>query len=351
MLLSRHFHLKIPYLNALVKSTSAFKTIEPFFGEKYITRIENMSASSLLRHSVLPTSIRRSILSKIRKVSLVISHCDHPLTWIRKFTSGYEDLIDHVWVFSKCGQNVTDAPDNAQLLTLPNVGRCDHTYAYWIDNYFYNTLKPKASSHDIVVFIKDTDYMFDMKETDDRNFGDLLSQAVTNGLGCMLMISVVSSYIHDYNTLRTFAFDHKNHTSYKRVDGQDFGNKQVSFHNEKYRNLGEWIDRLKLHPVAVSQNIVPVCYGGVFAVTASQIARHSKPVWKAIEKSLSRGDNIIEGHYAERIWAPLLSKPFNNETVAAFWDMNLTLRKDPFFYRGLLTPKEDRWWYEVHPFK
>lgn len=343
--------MKFPNLNAPNQSRTAFKTIEPYFGERQINPIGNASASTLLHHSVHPTNIRREILSKIRKVSLVISHCDHPLAWVRKFTSGYEDLIQHVWVFSKCGQNVTDAPENAELLTLPNVGRCDHTYAYWINNYYYNTSKPIASTHEIVVFMKDTDYMYDMKETDDRNFGDLLSLAVTNGLGCMLMVYVVSCYIHDYNTLRTFAFDHINHTSYKRIDGKDFGNKKVSFQNKKFPNFGAWIDRLKLHPLAVSQNLVPVCYGGVFAVTKSQIAKYPKRVWKSIEKSLSRGDNIVEGHYAERMWAPLLSKPFSNETAASLWSMNLTLRKDPFFYRGMLTLEEDKWWFADHSFQ
>lgn len=334
--------MSIPYLNMPSQTRSAFSRIEPFFGEKYIKRIENASASSLLHHSVLPTSLRREILSKIHKVSLVISYCDNRLAWVRKFTSGYEDLIKHVWVISKCGQNVTYAPENAEVLTLPSVGGMSHTYSYWINHHFYKTAKPKASTHEIVVFLKDDDDLLDMQETGGRNFGDLLSLAVTHGLGCMLMTYVVKSYVHDYKKLRTFAYDVENHYYYNGTDEQ--GN-EVPFLNKKFQNLGEWVDRLKLRPLAVSQNIVPVCYGGVFAVTTSQIARHPKRVWKAIENSLSRGSDTIEGHYAERMWAPLLSKPFSNESARAIWELHPTVRENPYFYRGMLTLEEDGWWF------
>ncbi len=329
-------------MKARSQSSSAFKPIEPFFGEKYINPIENASASSLLHHSVLPAHIRREILSKIRKVSIVISHCDKRLAWVRKFTSGYEDLIKHIWVFSKCGQNVTYAPEDAQLLTLPNVGGVSHTYAHWINKHFYKKSKPKASTHDIVVFMKDSDQMLDMQETGGRNFGDLLSLAVSNGLGCMLMTYIVNSYVHDYNTLRTFAFDYEENKNYV---GTDVQGEEVSFLNEDIPNLGVWIDQLKLRPLALSQNIVPVCYGGTFAVTTRQLTMHPKQVWKSIEESLTRGDDTVEGHYAERIWAPLLSKPFSNVSANAIWGLHPTVREDPYFYRGLLTLEEDGWWF------
>merc|ERR1719203_1244740 len=40
-------------------------------------------------------------------------------------------------------------------------------------------------------------------------------------------------------------------------------------------------------------------------------------VWKSVEKSLSRGNNIQEGHYAERSWAALLSTPLQPFQVDA----------------------------------
>jgi hypothetical protein len=152
----------------------------------------------------------------------------------------------------------------------------------------------------------------------------------------MMRIDVVQSNLHKYSTLRRMDFSNKNHT-HRRSDGNDFGEK-VSFHNDNIQNLGEWIDQLNLHPAALNQDIVPVCYGGVFAATSYQVAVQPKRVWKAIEDSLSRGDNIAEGHYAERMWAALLSKPLSNKSATAVWEANPTVHEIPTYLVGTLTP-------------
>ena len=55
----------------------------------------------------------------------------------------------------------------------------------------------------------------------------------------------------------------------------------------------------------------PVCYGGLFGATRTAIHRTSKASWEQLRDSLTRGDNIEEGHYAERSWAGLLAAPLN----------------------------------------
>lgn len=47
--------------------------------------------------------------------------------------------------------------------------------------------------------------------------------------------------------------------------------------------------------------------------TRNQISKQNNTVWELLERSLSREDNIEEGHFAERTWAALLSKPINPE--------------------------------------
>ena len=66
-----------------------------------------------------------------------------------------------------------------------------------------------------------------------------------------------------------------------------------------------------LSPLDENQNqIVPVCFGGRFMTTLHQIVNNSNVNdWTPMLESLSRGDNIEEGHYMERMWAALLSKP------------------------------------------
>jgi hypothetical protein len=93
-----------------------------------------------------------------------------------------------------CGQDVIDAPPGAEILKLPNVGRCDHTYAYWMNHYFYTESNTIVSTHEIIVFMKDTDYL--LEKSDNRTFGDMLSLAITNGLGCMMRTDIVTSILH-----------------------------------------------------------------------------------------------------------------------------------------------------------
>ena len=52
---------------------------------------------------------------------------------------------------------------------------------------------------------------------------------------------------------------------------------------------------------------IPVCYGGMFAAKKKQILNQPEQVWQNVVTSLGRGNNILEGHYAERLWAPALS--------------------------------------------
>ena len=66
-------------------------------------------------------------------------------------------------------------------------------------------------------------------------------------------------------------------------------------------------------------------------------------VWSRLTSLLSRGNNIEEGHYAERLWAALLSPPLDTHDVAAVQRAagSNVMRPEhkPFFpwLRGMLT--------------
>lgn len=81
-----------------------------------------------------------------------------------------------------------------------------------------------------------------------------------------------------------------------------------------------------------------------FATTKTQILRHPKWVWEAIERSLSRGNNIIEGHFAERTFGALLSKPFSNATAREIWEKRpeITDVNDDWPLSGMITLRGKR---------
>lgn len=86
-----------------------------------------------------------------------------------------------------------------------------------------------------------------------------------------------------------------------------------------YPTLGSFYDHLGIHnnnAVAVPE-IVPLCFGGVFAASLKNIRARNPLLWTTIESSLSRGDNIQEGHYMERLWGTLLSSPLESYQVDA----------------------------------
>ena len=51
----------------------------------------------------------------------------------------------------------------------------------------------------------------------------------------------------------------------------------------------------------------PVCYGGGFSALADGVRQLPLSAWEGLRDALVRGDNIEEGHYAERLWAVLLA--------------------------------------------
>lgn len=290
-------------------------------------------AESLVNiHDSPSPSLQELVLSKIHTISLVINHCDHPLDWLADFTRGFEDVIENVFVFTKCGHEVFGAPHGAQIVVLPNVGRCDHTYAHWLNNYFQADPNAVSMENQIVVFMKDTTHQ--IGEGSEHKFGDMLSLAVLNGLGCLeAQIRGLSSLVFRYDLLQEMAFLDQ---SYGRSSGGGNLGAHVPFHNMTLLNLGDWIAKLQISSIISTQNLVSECFGGFFAVAKTQIANQPKSVWRAMEESLSRGDNIVEGHYAERLWGCLLSKPLSNETASAVWGRNPSFEIDYWPLRGML---------------
>jgi hypothetical protein len=64
-------------------------------------------------------------------------------------------------------------------------------------------------------------------------------------------------------------------------------------------------------------------------------------VWKALEKTLARGDNIQEGHYAERSWARLLSTPLRKYQAEALWRYTMNVQRANFGVHGALIGEVD----------
>ena len=141
----------------------------------------------------------------------------------------------------------------------------------------------------------------------------------SNGFACGLGIAEKSwSAYHDKDTLFTFA-----KKAYKKGANDYHTGDGVPFQSGKYGSLGDFYTSLNANPLP---SLVQVCYGGMFAASTANIFKQDAHVWKTMESSLSRGDNIAEGHYAERLWGPLLATPLQEFQIEALRNHSTRIR-------------------------
>ena len=212
--------------------------------------------------------------TRARRLTAVISHCSANVSWVRAFLNASGGLHSAV-VVSKCGR-VPDWSEATHVVDR-NVGRCDHTYAKWIAQNV-DRLHPD----DVVFFMKDT-HLVHQPGSRFQTFEDMYRGAL-GGFACGTRPRKMSIF---HNTTELG------------------GLVKRSYKNRTFRagTLAEWWRRLELR---VPTPFTPVCYGGHFATTGRQLRRVATGTWRAMTTSLATGDNIAEGHYAERTWAALL---------------------------------------------
>eukprot|EP00594_Rhizosolenia_setigera_P004399 CAMPEP_0178943234 /NCGR_PEP_ID=MMETSP0789-20121207/2468_1 /TAXON_ID=3005 /ORGANISM="Rhizosolenia setigera, Strain CCMP 1694" /LENGTH=405 /DNA_ID=CAMNT_0020622795 /DNA_START=89 /DNA_END=1303 /DNA_ORIENTATION=+ len=284
---------------------------------------------------------RQSLHSKA--IHLVVSHCKSDLSWISDFTKGYE--VSSIHVISKCGFPVTGAPDKTTIEVLSNVGRCDHTYAYYLSTVLDQKLSQEsqdiADENTVVFFLKD-----DISEENKHQLGeqvsfeDMLNTASSqNGFSCrvngLFTWRLPKKSIHFSSYHLTELLSLWRMEEYKRNE-KGYKSDEVEFRSE-YLNLGEWYDSITSEPMP---EVALVCYGGAFAASVSNIRKHDAETWKRLEKSLSRGNSIEEGHYAERSWALLLSDPLEPFMSDALLDYSDTINN---LHGALVLVEWDSW--------
>jgi hypothetical protein len=247
-------------------------------------------------------------------MQIVVSHCINDLDWLTSFVQGVNGTVN-VTVISKCDSPVDGVPENTKIIRLPNVGRCDHSYAYWLAY-----LNPYGDEEDVaVVFLKDDISYANLHQVGFwRPLRELLEISSVRGFACAIettkfginedMVSL--SIYHKWDHLATFSL-----ATYARTKAGYLDATKDTF-KSNFTNLGDWADQTSGDALN-SYTIVPVCYGGAFATTASNIKKRDNSVWENIERTLSRGDNIEEGHFAGK-WSrsSLLSSDMRPALVA-----------------------------------
>lgn len=254
-----------------------------------------------------------------KKIHFIVSYCTHSLEEsLGEFTTGFN--IESVHIISKCGVPVEGIPEKMKAITtievLPNVGRCDHSYAHYITTILDKKVPPDEEENSLVFFMKDDIGADNIHQgTQFSGWNDMTSMvrvaSSINGFSCGLVVdadaTIIESVYHERDSLMTFKIG-----KYKR-DNQGQNAAATEFES-KFSTLGEFFRLLESGSVP---KLVQVCYGGLFAVSVSNIKKNNISVWEKAEKLLSRGNNIQEGHYMERAWGLLMSRPLQEYQIDA----------------------------------
>ena len=249
----------------------------------------------------------KSHVSNFHKIHLIIAHCQHDLGWVSAFIEGFD--IAEIIIISKCGHTVEGVPKGSKVIRLSNVGRNDHSYAHFMDIvYDANNQKNEA-----FIFLKDDfDVSNSLQPEAMRTMNKLLLVADTWGFACGRELGArlgleLSTY-HYTPVLTRFSM-----ADYERGRIRyNASTTEGKFHSE-YENLADYMSSLDYSFPELTQ----VCYGGNFATTRKSIQRHPTSLWKNIRQSLTRGNNLEEGHFVERSWGGLLANPIKRYQMKA----------------------------------
>ena len=244
--------------------------------------------------------------TSVTPVTIVVAHCKESLEWlsseIEELSRDYPQyVVREVKIYSKCGRRVLHAPARSTIERLPNVGRCDHTYLHFLSHM--------TVLDGVVLFMKDTRHVYWKFEGNStkavntglasvRSYGEMIKLALSptqfccrqyinaekTGVANAVITKLLLSWTRDayVEGIQSYTMDYRDESPFS-----------------KYSNMLQWVKDVN---VSISRPLTSVCYGGVFAAPVKRLLEIGKHVWNRLRISLSRGNNIQEGHFMERAW-------------------------------------------------
>lgn len=208
-------------------------------------------------------------------VQLVIARYNEDLKWINDDPySKYQNII-----YNKSDNNNFSKSDKTrETVSLPNVGRCDHTYLHHIIKNYDNLAN-------ITVFLPGSLNMENKKDKSTR----LLREIENNKQNVFLS----SKYRNVQEELYDFQLD-----GWKASDEKNaILNPENKLDRAKIRPFGKWFsDKFK------DLKIEHVSYYGIFSVDKKEILQHPKSHYEELIKDLETSSNPEAGHFFERAW-------------------------------------------------
>jgi hypothetical protein len=213
-------------------------------------------------------------------MNIIISRYNEDLSWTLEFPFNQFKYI----VYNKGINESFEKTNVIQVISLPNIGRCDQTYLYHIVSN-YNKLS------DIVIFLPGSINMDYKKINAIKLLFYILKTKKANFIG--------------ENTTSIFQlFKYFSLTDWvcQNTINQELNNESTLFLCPQ-RPFGNWFSQHGFKDVQY------YCYYGIFSVDKLDILQHPIQRYKQLLRELSVHSNPEVGHYIERAWASIFG-PF-----------------------------------------
>ena len=221
-------------------------------------------------------------MENVKKVTVIITRYKEKIDWLHFVLK----FVDRVIIYNKGEDNdfflTPIVNDKIEVINLPNVGRIDHTIAYHIVNNWENLDDTLISLPGSILICQHKEHYLE---------------------SIIRRIKSINKYKGFYGprfhiVSKNFNYNIDNYKAEGRINTND-----NPFIKSEYKDFQEWknalIDTLPMHFVSMR---------GMFMVSKENIKYISKDIYINLLNSLSVGDNIENGHFAERIWAHLFKQ-------------------------------------------
>ena len=215
----------------------------------------------------------------IKNVEIVVSRYNENLEWLNYYPFNQFQYT----VYNKGINENFNKKNVTKIITLPNVGVCDHTYLYHIvSNYDENTLKP------ITIFLPGS-----------VNMPNKINKAISILTKVLLKQSafLIGEYTENvFHFFKNFMIEH-----YITGNSENFNlNNGSELIKSNIRPFGNWY-RYNFGAI----NVRYYTMNGIFSLNKKDIMKYKKFRYEKILNQLSIASNLEMAHYMERSWSTI----------------------------------------------
>jgi hypothetical protein len=212
-------------------------------------------------------------------IQIIIARYNESLTWLQEYPFNQFKYI----VYNK-GDNTNFIKDNViDIINLPNVGRCDHTYLYHIiENY--NNLE------EVVVFFPGSLDIPNKKEKAIKILNYIINSNYKNAYFIGTCINSLPIFFKDFEL-----------DSWKCTSNENYiKNNEYKLVKCKIRPYFKWYRYF-----FKNQESHWYTYSGVFSINKKDILQHSVYRYMHLLQTINHHSNPEASHYIERSWGAI----------------------------------------------